>query len=220
MSATSLSTTTSGPHTFMLNLAFHWLVILLLRPFFKPHIPLRSREAVAGGASLSRNSSLRSQHRDSILLKLREAALKECPSAAAHIVSLFGAYRRLYGLRLSTITAVQIAYIAGKTHLVAILAAAGAGSSSTASRKARGDFLECVQILREIGETWSSGKVTAEMLLDLLARGEEKQRQQQAGSAMLVDRHPATRDAAPRLYAPPPYPPPTYQEGSVFASRA
>ena len=191
--ANALSTCSSPPDVFTLNLAFHWLLILLLRPFFKPHIKVQPPVPPTGEIT-----STSTKRHDSVLLKLRESALNECPSSATQIVSLFNAYSRLYTLRLSTVTAVQIAYIAGKTHLVTILT--GGPDSSAKSRKARVEFLECVQILREIGETWTSGRVTADMLQALLQRGEGRMQQNMVGFSLpQVD---------VRVYNPPPYPPP------------
>ncbi|KAF9502769.1 hypothetical protein BS47DRAFT_1028156 [Hydnum rufescens UP504] len=196
----TLSTCSSPPDVFMINLAFHWLLILLLHPFFKPHIkvqPPSFSEIPSSGGSTKR--------RDFALLKLREAALNECPTSATHILSLFAAYRRLYTLRLTPVTAVQIAYTAGKTHLATILA--GGPNPSTKARKAKGEFLECVQILKEIGESWASGRLTAEMLQTLLVRGEKRMQQ-----ALVA----APSQAGVRSYDPPPGPPPAKRDFLLY----
>jgi hypothetical protein len=162
----ALSTCSSPPGVFMLNMVFHWLLILLLSPFFKPHIKIRP-PASSTETSLDGTPARR---RDIFLSKLRTAALNECPSSATYIVSLFGAYRRLHTLRLSNLTAIQVVYTAGKTHLVTILA--GDLNPSAVAMKVREEFVECVQIMKEMGETWASARFMADILQGLSLRNE------------------------------------------------
>ncbi|KAF9521080.1 hypothetical protein BS47DRAFT_1357025 [Hydnum rufescens UP504] len=191
ISSKGLSACSAPPEVFMLNLAYHWLLILLLRPFFRPDTKFQS----PGEPPLNGRSTRCS---DPAFLRLREQAKKTCPASATLIVALFGTYRRLYTLRLSNVTAVQIAYTTGKTHFLTIVAS---GPNEPArARKAKEGFQECVRILREMGESWVSGSVMANILEGLLLGGE-----QPALQNMSALRPPLVV----RVYDPPPYPPPT-----------
>ncbi|KAF8343058.1 fungal-specific transcription factor domain-containing protein [Cantharellus anzutake] len=145
------------PHTFNLNLCFHWLLILLLRPFFKTGVMTPATQ----------NSARALRGREAVIYDLQVTALRDCTSSACQIVKLFHRYQEIYGLRRITITAVQIAYVAGLIHLARAI-----GPSITQDQ--RGDDARnvsyCIAILEEIGSTWSSGAVTARLLNDLFDR--------------------------------------------------
>ena len=141
------------PHLFSLHLCFHWLLILLLRPFFKdepkPNGPTSSR--IASGPN-------------AIIRDLQTTALDECTLSARQIVKLFSRYRGIYGLRRTTVTAVQVAYVAGLIHLAKVIAPSDHKSQHTDAAQNVGN---CITILEEIGNTWTSGTVTARLLEDL-----------------------------------------------------
>lgn len=145
----------------MLHLACYWLQLLLLRPFFLPREKL-----INPNTSTTPFTPPAIAYRNSVRFSLRETALIECPKAAGRIVVLFQAYRTIFGLRLITITAVQIAYIAGKMHIVL----ASAASSDLSWQRSSDDAIACIHALREVGETWTSGKASADVLADLLSQ--------------------------------------------------
>jgi len=141
------------PHLFSLNLCFHWLLILLLRPFFKDDTSMP--DAPSSGIASGRDTS---NH------VLQATALRECTFSACQIIKLFSRYREIYGLRRSTVTVVQVAYVAGLIHLARVIAPSGSQSQHVdAARNVR----DCIMILEEIGDTWASGTVTAKLLGDL-----------------------------------------------------
>jgi len=74
---------------------------------------------------------------------------------------------------------------------------AGGPNPSAEARKAKGEFLECVQILKEIGESWASGRLIAGMLQTWLLRGDKWMQQGLVA---------ASPQAGVRSYDPP-YPP-------------
>ncbi|EJT98056.1 hypothetical protein DACRYDRAFT_101988 [Dacryopinax primogenitus] len=80
-----------------MHLAYEWLTILLLRPFYRRIASARPEDT-------------------SVLL---------CNRAAHQIVRLYGLWRRYHDLRYVPITAVQIAFTAGTTHLLAATYANG-----------------------------------------------------------------------------------------------
>ncbi|KAF9509059.1 hypothetical protein BS47DRAFT_181170 [Hydnum rufescens UP504] len=166
----TVSTCSSPPGVFMLNMVFHWLLILLLSPFFKPHIKIWPP---ASSSTETSSDGTPARRRYVFLSKLRTAALNECPSSATYIVSLFGAYRRLHTLRLSNLTAIQVVYTAGKTHLVTILAG-GPNPSSRGNESPRGIRRMCANNEGDGGDVgfcschgrYTTGIVTAEPRAD------------------------------------------------------
>lgn len=152
----------------MVNLAYHWLSILLLRPLFRPGVITASSSTTAlSGPS---NSPETEGHAKRTLQTLREAAAAQCPASANQIVRLFDRYDALYGLRFSPITAPQIAYMAGQIHLGMYFAA----TTPSAREKSRSMVNSCIGILEKIGVTWVSGNVTASILKRLLENGERR----------------------------------------------
>lgn len=148
-------------HIFMLNLAYEWMLLLLLRPFYEPHV----QKLAASG--VGRVEELR---------KLCRLANEECPKSANRVLELLRSYDKLFTLRLCPVTNVQIAYLAGKTHLRTVIAGGvGEKKAAAAGLRARDKVLECARHLRAIGETWTSGSVTAEMLEKDLEREIERQ---------------------------------------------
>lgn len=149
-------------HFFMLNLAFEWMLLLLLRPFYQP--PLTKTEADDANEPLPHPHPHR--HGED-LRKISRLANEECPKSATRVLELLCAYDKLFTLRLCPVTNVQIAYHAGKTCLTTVFAGGCPGSGKKqvqAGLKARDKVRECVSHLKKIGESWASGIVTADML--------------------------------------------------------
>ncbi|KAF8310467.1 hypothetical protein DL93DRAFT_2169661 [Clavulina sp. PMI_390] len=144
-----------------------------------PPYPSSSSQSQSGTPNLARAEELR---------QLCLLANDECPKSATRVLDMLKAYDKLFGLRLSPVTSVQIAYLAGKTCLQTVIAGApgastvgnpGAGTNSSASAsanatagkkavaaglKAREKVRDSARYLRLIGQTWVSGVVTADML--------------------------------------------------------
>lgn len=160
----------------MLNLTFEWMLLLLLRPFYDRHVqryPLMTTSPDGGLVSEERPPRPR---RYEELRKLVKLANEECPKSATRVLDLLRAYDKLFTLRLCPVTNVQIAYLAGKTHLLTVIAGESGGKKVVANGlKARDKVRECVKHLRAIGETWASGTVTADLLEKELEGEIEKQ---------------------------------------------
>jgi len=172
----------------MVNLAYHWLSILLLRPLFKPgHAASSSSSSTSAGADADRSTGHSAdtdiQSRAKVLQTLREAAASQCPASANQIIRLFKRYDALYGLRFIAITGPQIAYTAGQVHLGMYFAAI----TPSAREKSHNMVLDCISILEKMGTSWVSGHVTASILKRLLANGGHRSVQ-----------------VAPRIWHPPP----------------
>lgn len=166
---TSVKTSCAPPHIMMVNLAYHWLLILSLRPLFKPGnaASVLSSSAPPGASGDGNSVNTNGQGRAKILQALREAAASQCPASANQIVRLFNRYDTLYGLRFIAITAPQIVYTAGQVHLGMYFAA----TTPSAREKSHIMVVNCIGILEKIGATWASGSVTASILKRLLATG-------------------------------------------------
>lgn len=177
----------------MLNLAYEWMLLLLLRPFYEPHV----QKLAAVSSGVGRVEDLR---------KLCRLANEECPKSANRVLELLRSYDKLFTLRLSPVTNVQIAYLAGKTHLRTVIAGGmGEKKAAAAGLRAREKVLEAAKHLRAIGETWTSGTVTGEMLEKELEG--EVNRQNEMAEAM-PRRSPPTdasqeSHSSPSLLAPP-----------------
>ena len=158
-------------HIFQLNIMHVWMILLLLRPFYEPHI---QKLAVSANDGVAAERSLMRDNED--LKKIYRLANEECPKAAGRMLDLFQAYDKLFTLRLSPLTNVQIAYLAGKTLMRTVSAGGYGGTKATqAGLKAREKVRECAKLLRAIGETWPSGIVTAGVLEKDLDAEIEKQ---------------------------------------------
>jgi hypothetical protein len=120
----------------MVNLSYWWLTILLLRPFFRRNEPTFQQFAIA-----------------------------RCSNAAGHLVRLFGAWKRLYGLRFSPISSVQMAFTAGTTFMLVAV-------STRSTKKARKEAIEgtefCIGFLNEMGGAWNAATLSANILRELL----------------------------------------------------
>lgn len=158
-------------HIFQLNLVYEWMILLLLRPFYEPHL---QKLAISASDGTGTDPNFFKDNED--LKKIYRLANEECPRSAGRVLDLFRAYDKLFTLRLSPLTNVQIAYHAGKT-LMRIVIAGGCSRTKAiqAGHKARKKVEECAGLLRAIGETWPSGAVTAQMLEKDLGTEIEKQ---------------------------------------------
>lgn len=174
-------------HIFMLNLMYEWMILLLLRPFYEPHL---RKLAMSTSDSQDTARSLSKDNED--LKKIYRLANEECPKSAGRVLDLFQAYEKLFTLRLTPLTTVQIAYHAGKTLMRTVSAGSHGGPKAVqAGLKAREKLRECVKQLRSIGETWIGGLVTAEMLeKDLDAEIER-----QTKASMISSRSPKNSNA-------------------------
>lgn len=119
----------------MINMAHQWLQIILHRPFYR----------------LSQNKG--------------DQAIKRCDSGAEKILQYLSAWRRLYGLRYTPITTVQIAFVAGTTCLLRAIQSVGMPEKRRTSLEG---VREIVRALNEMGSTWKSAKQSAEALRVLL----------------------------------------------------
>lgn len=162
---TSVKSTRAPPHVIMVNLSYHWLAILLLRPVFRPGAV---QSVVSSPTSVS--STDPEGHAKRTLQALREAASAQCPSSANQIVRLLDRYDTLYGLRFISSTALQVAYIAGQVHLGMYFAA----STPSAREKSRTMVNDCITMLDKMGPTWPSGYLTSGMLRRMLQNGERR----------------------------------------------
>ncbi|KAF8343062.1 uncharacterized protein EI90DRAFT_3031228 [Cantharellus anzutake] len=141
----------------MIKLIFEWMKILLYQPFFQDSTsvtftsPSFNQYGVSGDI-YNRISTLCTR-------------AKLCaPPAAFKITSLLETFDRQYGLRIIDSAAVQIAYVAGRMHLL--------GAIHNPDRRYGGatpgqGVIRCIDILRKIGETWPSGIASADRLDDL-----------------------------------------------------
>ncbi|GAA5944992.1 uncharacterized protein JCM15063_000595 [Sporobolomyces koalae] len=84
-------------HVILLNAAFHFVTILLYRPYYN--------------------------HSDS--LAINELAIKKCNAASSRIISLFELFEQAPGLRYPPVTFVQICFAAGTTQLLASVNSSG-----------------------------------------------------------------------------------------------
>src|ERR1700761_1068347 len=135
MRITRPRTTSALPHILMINMAHQWLQIILHRPFYR----------------LSQNKG--------------DQAIKRCDSGAEKILQYLSAWRRLYGLRYTPITTVQIAFVAGTTCLLRAIQSVGMPEKRRTSLEG---VREIVRALNEMGSTWKSAKQSAEALRVLL----------------------------------------------------
>lgn len=179
-------------HIFMLNLAYEWMLLLLLRPFYEPNA--QKLALVTGGRPVRREEDLR---------KLFRLANQECPKSAARVLDLLSAYDKLFTLRLCPVTNIQIAYLAGKTLLRTVIAGGPVPGNSENSKKAvaaglkaRDRVRECARHLRAIGETWISGILTADMLEKELDGEIERQQQTRRASSRSPSRSPRNQPAS------------------------
>ena len=107
-------------HIFQLNIMHAWM-ILLLCPFYEPHLQklaVSANDGVAAECSPMRGNEY--------LKEIYRLANEECPNTAGHMLDLFRAYDKLFTLRPPPLTNVQLAYVAGKT-LMHTVSAGGYG---------------------------------------------------------------------------------------------
>ncbi|KAF8343064.1 uncharacterized protein EI90DRAFT_3115564 [Cantharellus anzutake] len=150
----------------MIKAIFEWMNILIYQPFFQDSKVITftsSSSTQLGGVSGDTYNRIS---------RLCSKAKLCAPPAAFRITALFEAFDRRYGLKLADNTAVQIAYAAGKMHLLS-------ATHNPGYRYENGDpgqgVTRCMEILRKIGETWPSGMASATRLEELYRPVRERQ---------------------------------------------
>ncbi|KAJ7792640.1 hypothetical protein B0H14DRAFT_2930022 [Mycena olivaceomarginata] len=129
----------------MLHLAYWWCSITLHRPFF-------SRRTQA-----TRHSESEIDH------------VKLCTRAAENILELVESWSSVYGLRLASVTMLQVIFSAGTIFLLrALQATASPRTAHTVLRTALAHAETCVRYLHEMGRTWASATRTGDILHTML----------------------------------------------------
>ncbi|GAA5948610.1 hypothetical protein JCM21900_005189 [Sporobolomyces salmonicolor] len=130
-------------HIITLHLMYHFVVILLHRPYY-------------------------SRHNSATNHPINDVAIKRCNASSARIVSLFELYQKLPGLRYAPVTMTQIAFAAGTTHLLACVNSEAVGNAKKAA-DARQSADACVRALAEMGKAWQCATQTGGILARLIS---------------------------------------------------
>ncbi|KAF9260696.1 hypothetical protein L218DRAFT_1079168 [Marasmius fiardii PR-910] len=159
------------PHIITAHAMYHFVVILLHRPFYS-------------GAHARKH------------LHMHELSVSRCDSAAAQIVHLIDLYRKTPGLRYGPISLTQMTFTAGTIHLLSAVSHESRRREKR-FRTAIAGANECVRALREMGRTWQcatqSGQALQNMIRDWCPQ-EAKNEVAQPGSSVHPDstvEHPA-----------------------------
>ncbi|KAI0260216.1 hypothetical protein BC834DRAFT_973601 [Gloeopeniophorella convolvens] len=137
------STSVPHPHQIMLHMTYHWLSILLHRPFYRRR---RFEDA--------------NEHMDHI---------KPCNKAAAEIMELAGIWRRHYSLRYVPITIIQVISAAATIFvLAAVQAVSGPRIAHGALESSQKNAEMAILFLREVGMSFASAVSIADILQNLL----------------------------------------------------
>ncbi|KAI0304328.1 hypothetical protein B0F90DRAFT_1704613 [Multifurca ochricompacta] len=132
------------PHQLMLHMTYHWLAILLHRPFYRRR---RSYEDIDDN----------SDH------------IKTCNRAAAEIMELAGLWRRHFTLRYVPITLIQVVSAAATIFVVAaVQAVSGPRVAYGALELSEKNAETAIQYLREVGESFACATSIADILQNLL----------------------------------------------------
>ncbi|KAH9065320.1 hypothetical protein EDB87DRAFT_1595180 [Lactarius vividus] len=132
------------PHQLMLHMTYHWLTILLHRPFYRRR---RSCEDL-------------NDYTDHI---------RPCNRAAAEIMELAQIWRAHFKLRCVPITMIQVISAAATIFVVAaVQAVSGPRVAHGALESAEKNAETAIQYLREIGESFASATSIADILQHLL----------------------------------------------------
>ncbi|KAH9989703.1 hypothetical protein BJV74DRAFT_837982 [Russula compacta] len=132
------------PQVLMLHLTYHWLIILLHRPFYRRS---RGYEDPDG-------------HTDHI---------KRCNKAAAEIMELAGIWSKYFSLRYVPITMIQVLSAAATIFVVAaVQAVSGPRIAINALELAEKNAENAIQYLRKVGESFASALNVADILQHLL----------------------------------------------------
>ncbi|KAL0571833.1 hypothetical protein V5O48_010129 [Marasmius crinis-equi] len=130
------------PHVIMIHAMYHFVVILLHRPFY------------------SGNPARKQMH-------LHDLSVSRCDSAAAQLVQMIELYRKCPGLRYAPISLTQMTFIAGTIHLLGAVSQENKRSEKR-FRSALTGANDCVQALVEMGQTWQCGTQSGEVLENLI----------------------------------------------------
>ncbi|KAK1232452.1 hypothetical protein PQX77_004429 [Marasmius sp. AFHP31] len=137
------------PHIIMTHAMYHFIVILLHRPFYS--------------GTRARKQTL-----------LHESAVSRCDAAAAQVVQLLELYRKTPGLRYAPISLTQMTFTAGTIHLLGAVNYESKRSEKR-FRTALTGANECVRALQEMGRTWQcatqSGQVLENMIRSWCSQG-------------------------------------------------
>ncbi|KAF8313770.1 hypothetical protein DL93DRAFT_1117073 [Clavulina sp. PMI_390] len=123
--------------------------------------------------------------REDLFRRLCSLANTECVSRANHALALVAGYDKLFGLRNTNVTMVQIIYQVGETLLRGVVSGlrTGAGERAMAAgAKAREKVHECIKWLKIVGETYKSGTDSArnlELALEQTIKDGEQKRAQE-----------------------------------------
>jgi hypothetical protein len=132
------------PHQLMLHMTYHWLTILLHRPFYRRRKTCDDLE----------------NYTDHI---------KPCNKSAAEIMELAGIWRRHFSLRYVPITMIQVISAAATIFVVAaVQAVSGPRIAHNALESAEKYAGLAIQYLREVGESFASATNVADILQHLL----------------------------------------------------
>ncbi|KAF8343067.1 fungal-specific transcription factor domain-containing protein [Cantharellus anzutake] len=141
----------------MINAIFEWMNILLYQPFFQDSKTITFTSSCLTRLGISGDTYNR-------ISRLCNKAKLSAPPAAFKITSLLETFDYCYGLNMVDNTAVQIAYAAGKMHL---LSATQNPNYRYETEGPGQGVTRCIGILRKIGGTWPSGLASANRLEEL-----------------------------------------------------
>jgi len=149
------------PHQLMLHMTYHWLTILLHRPFYRRR---RSCEDL-------------NHYPDHV---------KPCNRAAAEIMELSQIWRGHYNLRYVPITMIQVISAAATIFVVAaVQAVSGPRVALGALGSAEKSAETAIQYLREVGESFASAASIADILRHLLQQQVQTRKTRRSPGASL-----------------------------------
>ncbi|KAL0065758.1 hypothetical protein AAF712_007241 [Marasmius tenuissimus] len=130
------------PHIIMTHAMYHFIVILLHRPFYS--------------GTRARNQT-----------RLHESAVSRCDAAAAQMAQLLELYRKTPGLRYAPISLTQMTFTAGTVHLLGAVNYESKRSEKR-FRTALTGANECVRALQEMGRTWQCANQSGQVLENMI----------------------------------------------------
>ncbi|KAF8341558.1 uncharacterized protein EI90DRAFT_3150636 [Cantharellus anzutake] len=141
----------------MIKAIFEWISILLYQPFFQDSKAITFTSPSSSSLGVSGEAYNR-------ISRLCCKAKLSAPPAAFKITALFEVFDHHYGLNLADNTVVQIVYAAGKIHLLNATHTPGYRYGDESPGQG---VIRCIEILRKVGDTWSSGAASAKRLEEL-----------------------------------------------------
>lgn len=197
IASNNLGSVTATPQTYMINIMFHYVLMLLLRPFLPKHQGT-SAPASAQATSTPATRLYLNERRDDIHRRLQDAAIEECPTAVVDIHRLTMAYRQRWSSRFMPPTALHIIRDTAIT-IGDMMPIAGGRPPVPNSNVVISD---CARTLQEAGFSWTLD----EKMLNLI----QSVTKSHTTSAQIGPSSPSP----PRVvrYSPPSGPPPQYAE--------